>query len=104
MTEEQLWYLITPSHLVACLETGAHILQEEAGRIVGDICHRHVGIEELQGTLLIGCSFLLLEQLLVIKLLTYKIYLLFEGRFHFRAISCIGNEVAVCCQHCLPRG
>ena len=104
VAEEQLRHLVSPSHLLACLETGAHILQEEAGRIVGYISHRHVGIEKLQGSLLIGCSFLLLEHLLVIKLLTYKIYLLFEGRFHFRAISCIGNEVAVCCQHCLPRG
>ena len=104
MTEEQLWYLITPSHLVACLETGAHILQEEAGWIVGDISHRHVSIEELQGTLLVASSFLLLKHLLVVKLLTYQVNLLLKGRFHLRAISCIGNEMVICRHHCLPRG
>ena len=46
--EEQLGHLLTPTHLLACLEGGPHVHQVEVALVVGHIGEGHISIEELE--------------------------------------------------------
>ena len=105
VTEQQLWYILAPSHFLPCLKARTYIFQEETCRIICHVSYWHIGIEELQGLLLLSRQFLFsdLHRLLsplflqdctidihpfhLIELPAHEFHLTLESVFHLRAIS-----------------
>ena len=107
VTEQQLRYVLAPSHFLPCLKARTYIFQEETCRIVSHVSHWHVGIEELQGLLLLSRQFLLsdhsrlfsplffqdciidVQAFHLIELPAHEFHLALESVFHLRAISSV---------------
>lgn len=55
MAEDVFGDVLAPAEGGACLEGGAHLLEEEIAVVVGEVAVGHVGVEEFEGFAL-GCG------------------------------------------------